>query len=31
MISDGEAIDKIRKYTGLTYDEIEKLRGEVYI
>ena len=29
MIRDGESNDKIRKYTGLTDDEIEKLRGEV--
>lgn len=29
MIKDGEANDKIRNYTGLTDDEIEKLRGEV--
>jgi len=29
MIRDGEANDKIRKYTGLTDDEIGKLRGEV--
>ena len=28
MISDGESNDKIRKYTGLTVDEIEKLRSE---
>jgi hypothetical protein len=29
MIKDGESNDKIRKYTGLTDDEIGKLRGEV--
>ncbi len=29
MIKDGEANDKIRKYTGLSDGEIEKLRGEV--
>ena len=29
MINDGETNDKIRKYTGLMDDEIEKLRGEV--
>ena len=29
MIRDGESNDKIRKYTGLTDDEIEKLRGEI--
>jgi hypothetical protein len=29
MMKDGEANDRIRKYTGLTDDEIEKLRGEV--
>jgi predicted transposase/invertase (TIGR01784 family) len=29
MIKDGESNDKIRKYTGLTDDEIEKLRGDV--
>ncbi|MFZ4854810.1 MAG: Rpn family recombination-promoting nuclease/putative transposase [Desulfuromonadaceae bacterium] len=29
MIKDGESNDKIRKYTGLTDDEIEKLRREV--
>jgi len=29
MIKDGESNDKISKYTGLTDDEIEKLRGGV--
>jgi hypothetical protein len=29
MIRDGESNEKITKYTGLTDDEIEKLRGEV--
>ena len=28
MIKDGESNDKIWKYTGLTDDEIERLRGE---
>jgi hypothetical protein len=27
MIKDGETNDKIIKYTGLSVDEIEKLRG----
>ena len=29
MVKDGESNDKIRKYTGLTDDEIEKLRGGI--
>jgi hypothetical protein len=29
MIRDGESNEKIRKYTGLTDNEIGKLRGEV--
>ena len=29
MIRDGESNEKIRKYTGLTDDEIGELRGEV--
>jgi predicted transposase/invertase (TIGR01784 family) len=29
MVKDGESNDKIRKYTGLTDDEIDKLRREV--
>ena len=29
MIKDGETNEKIIKYTGLSEDEIEKVRGEV--
>jgi len=27
MIEDGESVDKIIRYTGLTHDEVENLKG----
>jgi hypothetical protein len=29
MIVDGESFEKITRYTGLTRDEVESLRGEL--
>ena len=28
MLKDGESIDKIIRYTGLTKEEVEKLKGD---